>query len=617
MNTEKIIKLPQLGRFLADLKAWLSSTYAKINGYYSTLVAGAAENLVGRGSVLGTFFFRTTAGTASVGSGSAEIKAVRGKGLVWNQLQPIKASSITETQNGVTLTDNRDGSYTLNGTATTDTQFFGLYQTTAPKIIGHKYLCKGCYSLNPTYPYGVAALWFSEGINAINAIVTITSAEQQSLYFYWNVRSGSVCNNIVVRPQIFDLTLMFGAGNEPSTVAEFEALYNAPYYPYNAGEIRSLKASGIKTTGFNQWDEEWTQGLLNDADGTLNPSFGQAISFANFNACFPNTTYYGYIDDANNSRYLEGYFYDSNKHYLGVSKKATVKNRTFTTPPNACFFKLRLYDNIATITPQQAPKTCINISHSGIRNGDYEAYWDATLALPITTATGKLNGQGTSVTIFPNGMMSAGNTYDELQKNKAIKRIGVVDLGSLDWTYDSLGRFVANFVGMAATEFVPTILNTYGYYGSASALGNNPVNNALAYYNNKIYLYNTTYTDAASFKTAMSGVMLYYELATPEEYTLDTELTTLYRDDDFGTEEAVIPANTESAPLVIDVKYPMNAVDTLRNLPKDYVGAAPSGTASSLGNMLEALKTAGVISAYTISWDSTNQRYNFSITRSE
>lgn len=37
---------------------------------------------------------------------------------------------------------------------------------------------------------------------------------------------------------IFDLTMMFGAGNEP-TKAEFEAMFNLPntYYPYNAGEV--------------------------------------------------------------------------------------------------------------------------------------------------------------------------------------------------------------------------------------------------------------------------------------------------------------------------------------------------------------------------------------------
>jgi hypothetical protein len=36
-------------------------------------------------------------------------------------------------------------------------------------------------------------------------------------------------------PQLFDLTAMFGAGNEPSTVDEFESMFPEPYYPYDEG----------------------------------------------------------------------------------------------------------------------------------------------------------------------------------------------------------------------------------------------------------------------------------------------------------------------------------------------------------------------------------------------
>ncbi len=39
--------------------------------------------------------------------------------------------------------------------------------------------------------------------------------------------------------EIFDLTTMFGSGNEPSTVEEFEKMFPADYYPYNAGEVVS------------------------------------------------------------------------------------------------------------------------------------------------------------------------------------------------------------------------------------------------------------------------------------------------------------------------------------------------------------------------------------------
>lgn len=45
--------------------------------------------------------------------------------------------------------------------------------------------------------------------------------------------------------EIFDLTQMFGAGNEPSTVEEFEKIFPNDYYPYNAGEIVSAGVTEI------------------------------------------------------------------------------------------------------------------------------------------------------------------------------------------------------------------------------------------------------------------------------------------------------------------------------------------------------------------------------------
>jgi hypothetical protein len=44
---------------------------------------------------------------------------------------------------------------------------------------------------------------------------------------------------------VVDLTRMFGAGNEPATVAEFEAMFPDDYYPYNAGELLSVNIEGV------------------------------------------------------------------------------------------------------------------------------------------------------------------------------------------------------------------------------------------------------------------------------------------------------------------------------------------------------------------------------------
>ena len=71
--------------------------YAKIDGYYASLTAGAAENLVGRGSVPASFLFRTSGGTADLGTGSARITKLAGNSIVWNQLVGADTTAVTIT----------------------------------------------------------------------------------------------------------------------------------------------------------------------------------------------------------------------------------------------------------------------------------------------------------------------------------------------------------------------------------------------------------------------------------------------------------------------------------------------------------------------------------------
>ena len=51
-----------------------------------------------------------------------------------------------------------------------------------------------------------------------------------------------------------DLTQMFGAGNEPSTPEEFEALFSENYYEYNEGELMSMPVNEVVEKGRNLFD---------------------------------------------------------------------------------------------------------------------------------------------------------------------------------------------------------------------------------------------------------------------------------------------------------------------------------------------------------------------------
>ena len=67
-------------------------------------------------------------------------------------------------------------------------------------------------------------------------IITNESSNEKWYYTLY-VYEGVTYDNVKLQPQIYDLTAMFGSGNEPTTVEEFEKIFPADYYPYNAGEV--------------------------------------------------------------------------------------------------------------------------------------------------------------------------------------------------------------------------------------------------------------------------------------------------------------------------------------------------------------------------------------------
>lgn len=138
----------------------------------------------------------------------------------------------TTTKNGITFTNNGDGSYTLNGTATATTW---LHITGIDVLQGRKYLLKGCPSggsestyklyieVGPTFG-GI----FDDGSGAIKQCL-----EDGSTPITIEVASGYTCNNVIFKPQLINLTNTYGEGNEPTTVAQFNQDFpnidNIPY----------------------------------------------------------------------------------------------------------------------------------------------------------------------------------------------------------------------------------------------------------------------------------------------------------------------------------------------------------------------------------------------------
>lgn len=151
----------------------------------------------------------------------------------------------TRTAHGVVFTNNGDGSFTINGTCDSDADAdtplflpptgysitFDLYS-----IEGHKYLL---IPLPQTFSYSTLRFIFGSQATPYYEtsdtykIYTATKTGTFSCYAIYRVGKGTTINNLTVKPQLFDLTEMYGAGNEPTTLAEFRQKYPNELYPYS------------------------------------------------------------------------------------------------------------------------------------------------------------------------------------------------------------------------------------------------------------------------------------------------------------------------------------------------------------------------------------------------
>lgn len=154
------------------------------------------------------------------------VSKVEGVGYKVNQLINYTNFSVTS-KDGITLTNNNNGSITVSGTLEATSTIFNIIQSSAliPLVNGVKYAIgiSGCK--NPSKVDFFSNYAQSYGTNG-NVYDVFTS--QYSSGTWWNIRVtgeiGDVINETIY-PQIFNLTADFGAGNEPSTESDCATAY--------------------------------------------------------------------------------------------------------------------------------------------------------------------------------------------------------------------------------------------------------------------------------------------------------------------------------------------------------------------------------------------------------
>lgn len=173
-----------------------------------------------------------------------------------------------------------------------------------------------------------------------------------------------------------------------------------------------------------------------------------------------------------------------------------------------------------------------------------------------------------------------GDTYEA--DGTVTRRYGVVDLGTLTWNrttsytnavlYASVpSRKVGDTISAICAKYVMS-----GTYSSAQGFSvSDDKTFGLGRLNAQIFVRDDSFTDPTAFKSAMSGVYLVYELATPT-----TEEATPYTSPQivspYGTEEYI---SESVCPVGHVTEYPDNLRSKIDGLPWDLSMIAPVETA--------------------------------------
>lgn len=302
------------------------------------------------------------------------------------------------------------------------------------------------------------------------------------------------------------------------------------YYPYTEPTLESVQATARKAVGINLFDKSQNMTANRYLSNTGADIVNNDWSFSDYIAIIPNTEYYATVTGSNPSTC----FYDANKNFVSGITNSQIVNHLFTTPSNAFYLRTSMQTSLID-------SFILNISNPTI-NGTYYPYESHTYPLGNTTLRGipKLDSS--------NNIYYDGDKYGA--DGTVTRRFGVVDLGTLTWSYNNtefgFGYFQANVnravgANFKCAKYLTTDLNRSHLNNKEIAQRNSSATN--------ICIRDDSYTDATAFKNSLSGVYLVYELATPTTESADKFTPIQYT----GSTEAFTTSN--DVPVGVDAKY--------------------------------------------------------------
>lgn len=517
---------------------------ARTDGYYETMGVGVASNVKGSVDEDTDFLYRKTGGdkAENILSGNASITSLKGNSVRFFQKMqhPIFEKIGT---NDVTYSN---GIYTLHGSQTA----FGNITIIPHSQIqsGHVYFF-GYKSEDSIFGVGVSQ-YEDGGIERRYEYVTSLGEIFTSEEIYDIIIVGSRRNpdGKKFSFSFFDLTEIFGAGNEPSSTVEFEAMFptDFPNNYYSFESIVNSNVVGIKTIGFNQFD--LSSGKIKVFKGVRYQITGTYTSLTLDNTrIYPNSSNGLFIPHKNGELIIEG----------GSSN------------------------------------TCVHFSDSS-KNGTYEPYWEGYLPLNINTITGKLDGSGESIVVFPNGMAGMNGVQDTIVGNVATKKftqigsLNTLDIalnyegyeeeegeGNLRYSFNvRLPKKGKDFTLNALFSSVYKVSNNIDYNSSNNFCIKEDSNGGYIEIMDDDFAEDARFADEeqwdaliADIQESLSDKVLLYELSNYEQYVLDSfSLPINYKVDSKGIESIHVYGNNGNGiPCQMTINYLLDIQNTVKH----------------------------------------------------
>lgn len=474
------------------------------------------------------------------GAKLVSVKKIGGRTIVWNQLVAKQAES--EYNYGLDFAWLDNGKIKISGTsayAGGDPNVYTILKSI--EVIGsHKYLFK----LTGTDRFCILGYGIGDGTpQAQKLIFNAPDSGIENLTIYGmegKIQSGTVIDDIVC-PQIYDLTKMFGAGNEPSTPEEFEALFPENYYEYNEGELMSMPVNEVVEKGRNLfdcygfscssiYDENVKRDITNSYGttiSTINPTNSIAVTQDKADGSKKTDYRNGYfcvgVRMENNKKYTISFDFTPTKILIDNSNMMLLINGEGSNTSNTIDgFSLNVKKHIVakfTYKPFES-RQYIEFRNGGM-SGIFENFQleeDTTATAyspyhkntyPIPQAILNLDGYG-------DGVSEDIYNHVDWEEKKYHKRVGRVDLGMLSWTTylsDDNLLFITNELNDSISK---SICSKYVKKTSASV----GKEDKFYYFNpSNMVVVDSSYSAENDFKAGIQGVMLYYGLA--EEQIID------------------------------------------------------------------------------------------------